>query len=89
MHQCSVDIFSYSGPEVMKRFSCSTQLSTKFQLLIKTKLSANKEGSCLLLAFNIYEQDKGLGSRRGEIGPAIEMHADLKYVYMVYFIEEN
>ena len=34
-------------------------------------------------------QHKGLGSRRGEIGPAIEMHTDLKYVYMVYFIEKN
>ena len=33
--------------------------------------------------------NKGLGSRRGEIGPAIEMHIDLKYVYMVYFIEKN
>ena len=32
---------------------------------------------------------KGLGSGRGEIGPAIEMHNDLKYVYMVYFIEKN
>ena len=32
---------------------------------------------------------KGLGSRRAEIGPAIEMHTDLKYVYMVYFIEKN
>ena len=32
---------------------------------------------------------KGLGSRRGEIGPAIEMHTDLKYVKMVYFIEKN
>ena len=32
---------------------------------------------------------KGLGSRRGEIGPAIEMHTDLKYVYMVYFIVKN
>ena len=32
---------------------------------------------------------KGLGSQRGEIGPAIEMHTDLKYVYMVYFIEKN
>ena len=32
---------------------------------------------------------KGLGSRRGEIGPAIEMQTDLKYVYMVYFIEKN
>ena len=32
---------------------------------------------------------KGLGSRRGEIGPAIEMQIDLKCVYMVYFIEKN
>ena len=32
---------------------------------------------------------KGLGSRRAEIGPAIEMHTDLKYVYMVYSIEKN
>ena len=32
---------------------------------------------------------KGLGSRRGEIGPAIEMHTKLKYVYMVYFIQKN
>ena len=35
------------------------------------------------------EISKGLGSRRGEIGPAIEMQTDLKYVYMVYFIEKN
>ena len=33
------------GPEVIKLFSCSTQLSTKFQLLIKTKIAAN-EVSC-------------------------------------------
>ena len=26
-----------AGPEVIKRFSCSTQLSMKFQLLIKLK----------------------------------------------------
>ena len=26
------------GPEVIKLFSCSTKLSTKFQLLIKTKI---------------------------------------------------
>ena len=36
-----------------------------------------------------YSLAKGLGSRRGEIGPAIEMHTDLKYVYMFYFIEKN
>ena len=34
------------GPEVIKLFSCSTQLSTKFQLLINTKIPTNKEVSC-------------------------------------------
>ena len=33
-------------PEVIKLFSCSTQLSTKFQLLIKTKIPTNEEVSC-------------------------------------------
>ena len=37
----------------------------------------------------MFSTGKGLGSRRGEIGPAIEMQTDLKYVYMVYFIEKN
>ena len=37
----------------------------------------------------LFNLPKGLGSRRGEIGPAIEMHTDLKYVNMVYFIEKN
>ena len=32
-----------SGPEVIKLFSCSSQLSTKFQLLIKTKKPTNKD----------------------------------------------
>ena len=36
------------GPEVMKFFSCSTQLSTKFQLLIKTKIPTNEEVSLSL-----------------------------------------
>ena len=46
--------------------------------------------SFLALAFSEFDDlCKGLGSRRGEIGPAIEMHTDLKYVYMVYFIEKN
>ena len=34
------------GPEVIKLFSCSTQMSTKFQLLIKTKIRTNEEVSC-------------------------------------------
>ena len=53
-------------------------------------------GQCLLVKMLIilkthhnYILIKGLGSRRGEIGPAIEMHNGLKYVYMVYFIEKN
>ena len=33
---------AFPGPEVIKLFSCSTQLSTKFQLLMKTKIPTNK-----------------------------------------------
>ena len=36
-----------AGPEIIKLFSCSTQLSTKFQLLLKIKISSNKV--CLAL----------------------------------------
>ena len=32
--------------DVIKPFSCSTQLSMKFQLLIKTKIPTDKEVSC-------------------------------------------
>ena len=35
-----------SGPKVIKLFSCSTQLSTKFQLLIISKLLTNEEVYC-------------------------------------------
>ena len=31
------------GPEIIKLFSCSTQLSTQFQQLIKTKIPKNKK----------------------------------------------
>ena len=34
-------ILFYSGPEVIKLFSCSTQLSMKFQMLISIKISRN------------------------------------------------
>ena len=34
-----------SVPEVIKLFSCSAQLSTKFQLLTKIKIPTNKEVS--------------------------------------------
>ena len=36
-----------SGIEVIKPFSCSTQLSRKFQLLIETKIPTNEDVSCL------------------------------------------
>ena len=42
--------YGSTGPEVIKLFSCSTQLSTqlstKFQLLIKTKIPTNKNFYC-------------------------------------------
>ena len=34
------------GPRVLNLFSCSTQLSTKFQLLINTKTLTNEEVFC-------------------------------------------
>ena len=64
---------SNTGPEVIKLFSSSTQLSTKFQLLIKTKI--NKTASenftevymlvyvcALILLFSIYWSDTSLSS---------------------------
>ena len=36
----------WKGPEVIKLFSCSTQLCMKFQLLIKAEILKNKEFSC-------------------------------------------
>ena len=36
--QANWGIAKGSSPEVIKHFSCSTQLSTKFELLLKTKL---------------------------------------------------
>ena len=36
-----------SGPDVIKLFSCSIQLSTKFILLIKAKILTNKDVTCL------------------------------------------
>ena len=49
----------WPGPEVIKLFSCSTQQSSKFQLLIKTKKPTNKEVSCFKsLRCCIYHADK-------------------------------
>ena len=46
-------------PEVIKLFSCSTQLSTKFQLLIKTIIPTNEEVSCFKsLRYCIYRAYK-------------------------------
>ena len=39
-------LYNIPGPEVIKLFSHSTLLSTKFQLLIKTKILTNEEVSC-------------------------------------------
>ena len=43
----------------------------------------------LILSPDVHSLFKGLGSRRGEIGTALEIHTKLRYVYMVYFIEKN
>ena len=43
-----VSIEDLDGPKVIKLFSCSTQLSMNFQLLIKTKILTNKEVSLSL-----------------------------------------
>ena len=46
-------------PRHYKTFLCSTQLSTKFQLLIKTKIPTNKEVPCFkFLRCCIYHADK-------------------------------
>ena len=43
-------VASNTWPGVIKQFSCSTQLSRKFQLLIKTKIPINEEVSCFSLS---------------------------------------
>ena len=39
--EISVLKISRTGPEVKKRFSCSTQLSMEFEMLIRIKISSN------------------------------------------------
>ena len=46
----SADLDGTPGPEVIKLFSCSTQLSTKFQLLIKTKIPTTEKFLALSLS---------------------------------------
>ena len=53
----------FPGPEVIKLVLYSTQLSMKFQLLIKTKIPANKEVSCFKsLRCCIYHANKCLNA---------------------------
>ena len=50
-------------PELTKLFSCSTQLSKKFQLLIKTKIPTHVEFSCFKsLRCCIYHANKCLNA---------------------------
>ena len=55
---------------------------------MKTRKEKNTKFKKLSFCPKFIQGIKGLGSRRGEFGPAIEMHTNLKYVYMVYFIEK-
>ena len=41
-----VMLTSKSGTELIKLFSCSTQLSMEFQMIIKSKMLKNKDFSC-------------------------------------------
>ena len=50
------------GSEVIKLFSCSTQLSTKFQLLIKTKTPTNEVSCFISLRCCIYHANKCLNA---------------------------
>ena len=52
-----------TGHEVIKLFLCSTQLSMKFQLGIKSKITTNKEVSCFKsLRCCIYHANKCLNA---------------------------
>ena len=47
------------GPEVIKLFTCSTQLNIEFQMLIKTEMLKSKDFSCFqTLIFCIYHAYK-------------------------------
>ena len=43
-----------SGPAVVKLFSCSTQLSLEFQLLIKTKMLKNIGIPCFYISDDVF-----------------------------------
>ena len=59
-NQCLSAAGIRSCPKVIKKKnSCSTQLSMKFQLLIKTEILINKEVSCVKsLRYCIYHDNK-------------------------------
>ena len=45
-HMQQNQVFFRPGPKVIKLFSCLTQMSMEFQLLIKTKIRTIEEVSC-------------------------------------------
>ena len=54
LNYISVNVFVlyltfYPCPKIIKLFSCSSQLSMKFQLLIKAKMLKNKDFSCFYI----------------------------------------
>ena len=53
-----LDKFSLSGPKVIEHFSCSTQLSNKFQLLIKNKMLKEYFSCSTTLRCRIYHANK-------------------------------
>ena len=55
---CLTIVFLGRGPKVIKLFSCSTQLSVKFQLLIKLEYLKLKFSSFQYLRCCIYHADK-------------------------------
>ena len=67
-------------PEGIKLVSCSTQLSTKFQLLIETKIPTNEEVSCFKSHFNINEQDNFELSRVEHVKSCITSGTDFNFV---------
>ena len=61
--KCCTSRKSVPKPRGYKKKSCSTQLSTKFQLLIKTKIPTNEEISCFKsLICCIYHANKRLNA---------------------------
>ena len=47
-------VVAFPGPEVIKLFSCSTQLSIDFAMLITTKMLKSKDFSCFQTLIMLY-----------------------------------